>query len=75
MALLRFFVTALVREERPHVVLFEQCFALVLSSAPSGMEELLVQQLGEDYMLALVLFKVRQGVEAFVNDPGVYPGG
>ena len=39
------------------------------------MEELLVQQLGEDFMLALVLFKARQGVEAFVNDPDVYPGG
>ena len=26
-------------------------------------------------MLALALFKARKGVEAFVNDPGVYLGG
>ena len=40
--LLRFFVAALVREERLYVVLIEQCFTLVPSSAPGSMDELLV---------------------------------
>ena len=57
--LLRVVAAAVAGGQRPHVVLFEEGFALVPCAAPGGVEEVLGEELDEQVVLALVFFEAR----------------
>ena len=53
---------------------FEESFALVPGSTARSVEEMLVKKFDEEVVLSLVLFEPSQGVQSFMDDPGVNPG-
>lgn len=73
--LLRFRGAVFAGGERPHVMFFQERFALVPRSAAGGMEETLGEEFGEKLVLALVVFEAAENVGAFVDNAGVDPGG
>lgn len=68
MLALCFLIAALCRCQCPHVMLFQECFALMPSSPPCRVEEALGEEFFEDLVFTLMLLEPAKRVEAFVND-------